>query len=507
MEPSIDGDKVPDTPKSKLRRLSELRRLESAGHLGEPKRKNAGAPSTADRWTAMFVAQESDGASPKKHVLELLRATANHDRPSDFGSIRFPGSRRPMPSKYARVASSTDHIELAMHPGVVADGPRPKLLELLIDTWGLNAPCAVISVLGRSGAVRDPMDPTNVFKDTKEQLIFARGLADAAATTNAWVVTDGLYGGVASMCGRALRESNVPLLGVTPWQCIAKHSEIAQQPNSSVYLYEETPSSETPVRDGQHMLERNHTHFLFVDDGEAAQLGSELPLREAMELYLSKNDVSHDFVRTPTVFLVIGGDESTLLTVVDALKSTGSKSGSAESVLVLSDSGGAAHDIHVYCKGGALTLPTVGDCRSAAYVEAAAKLLPEVLRLGNMTGRTPTPQLTFFSAESADTFDLAVQQAVLKDCQTSLEEIMLSVAWGDPITLQAQLEKAQPGEVELALEVALLNTDLPTVQLLLSFNATPANVRLKNLFCERLNRYAAPLPASGATQTCTSQDY
>ena len=38
----------------------------------------------------------------------------------------------------------------------------------------------------------------------------------------------------------------------------------------------------------QHMLDGNHTHFLFVDDGVLKpRLGSEMPLREAMERYLA----------------------------------------------------------------------------------------------------------------------------------------------------------------------------------------------------------------------------
>ena len=73
--------------------------------------------------------------------------------------------------------------------------------------------------------------------------------------------------------------------------------------------------------------------------------------------------------------------------------------------------------------------------------------------------------------------------------------MMLAVAWGDPVTLQAQLEKAEAEDEDIsrrhsrALEVALINTDLPTVELLLNFNAPPAEVRLERLFCDRLNRY------------------
>ena len=61
---------------------------------------------------------------------------------------------------------------------------------------------------------------------------------------------------------------------------------------------------------------------------------------------------------------------------------------------------------------------------------------------------------------------------------------------------QDQLERAQAEDDNdisrrhsRALEIALLNTDLPTVQLLLQFNAPPASVRLDRMFCDRHNRY------------------
>ena len=46
-------------------------------------------------------------ASLNKQSVPILKAADTSDRTADFGSIRFPGSRRPLPSKYARVARST----------------------------------------------------------------------------------------------------------------------------------------------------------------------------------------------------------------------------------------------------------------------------------------------------------------------------------------------------------------------------------------------------------------
>ena len=277
-------------------------------------------------------------AAPK-HVLEQLKATSSDikERKADFGSIRFKGSRRPVPSKYARIAGS--------HAEKVNDFVRP----LLFETWGLRPPSALISVLGRSSPSHSspsptPLDTTNVFEETKSLLVFGRGLAEAATTTNAWVVTDGLADGVAAVCGRALRESKVPLLGITPWRSIADHSLIEEKMNGQVHLYDSNNDASEPLRFcgcaksirspggfskgtyggdcacpqalvhlyDQHMLEGNHTHFLFVDDGVLKpRLGSEMPLRLAMERHLADAHLeSGEDERMPLVFLVINGDES-----------------------------------------------------------------------------------------------------------------------------------------------------------------------------------------------------
>ena len=145
------------------------------------------------------------GKEAKPHVLHTLKASDKGDRTADFGSIRFPGSRRPVPSKYVRVACRTAETNDSM----------AELIPLFIETWGLPPPCAIISVVSADSTMPD--NPQELFQ-TRPHLVFARGIADAAARTNAWVVTDGLADGVASLVGRALRDSDRPLLGIAPWK-------------------------------------------------------------------------------------------------------------------------------------------------------------------------------------------------------------------------------------------------------------------------------------------------
>ena len=95
-------------------------------------------------------------------------------------------------------------------------------------------------------------------------------------------------------------------------------------------------------------------------------------------------------------------------------------------VLVLGDSGGAAHDIYQYWGGSwetyfntpaaQRTLPKAdGKLRDAAYVKAAEKYLPDILRLGADTGQNTTRQLDFFvigrGAEINESLAFAIQRA------------------------------------------------------------------------------------------------
>jgi hypothetical protein len=104
--------------------------------------------------------------------------------------------------------------------------------------------------------------------------------------------------------------------------------------------------------------------------------------------------------------LVLSGDADVFQFVKEALDPDDPATGTSVPVLVLPDSGGAAHDIYTYildCPGtwdaAAATrrLPTVdGKGRDADYCGKAANYLPEILRLGKLTGQNSKRQLDFF---------------------------------------------------------------------------------------------------------------
>ena len=101
--------------------------------------------------------------------LVRLRRSLTSSESCAFGSIRFPG--RVMPAKYVRLAP---------------DSRVDVLVSLLVDTWRLESPCAVLALNPAATQLADdpPMSP-------RLELILRRGLAEAARQTHGWVFTCG----------------------------------------------------------------------------------------------------------------------------------------------------------------------------------------------------------------------------------------------------------------------------------------------------------------------------
>ena len=83
-----------------------------------------------------------DHARPNAPPLVKLRRSLRSDRSASFGSIRFPA--RTMPAKFVHLAPDSD-------AGVV--------VRLLVDTWKLANPCAVLALSPPSAGPMAPMTP------------------------------------------------------------------------------------------------------------------------------------------------------------------------------------------------------------------------------------------------------------------------------------------------------------------------------------------------------------
>ena len=216
--------------------------------------------------------------------------------------------------------------------------------------------------------------------------------------------------------------------------------------------------------------------------------------------------------RVAAVQLVVGGGMSALHAVAAFLRKR-------RPVVVLLDSGGAAADIYRYCKvdgklpmaapepGSALSLKHAAAVAvafgvdpnekappcSAEYAALAARLLPEIKRMGEEpTGANRTGQLSFFStADDMDkSLDMVILEAILSDCEKTTDAIMLAVQWGEPAIIQNQLDASKthdPVGLARAFEEALRLRNAEVIKVLIAFNADPSRVRLNRLFDSRFD--------------------
>ncbi len=82
------------------------------------------------------------------------------------------------------------------------------------DSWGLNPPRLILSIVGGY---------KNFLISHKIKRAFKNGLIKAAASTSAWIITDGTNSGVMKLVGEAVSDerqkynSQITLLGITTW--------------------------------------------------------------------------------------------------------------------------------------------------------------------------------------------------------------------------------------------------------------------------------------------------
>ncbi|RVE58090.1 hypothetical protein OJAV_G00205850 [Oryzias javanicus] len=228
-----------------------------------------------------------------RHVLEVPT--------NAFGEIQFDGLQQTT-AKYARVSSDTS----------------PEVLyRLLTEQWQLLPPNLLISVTG--GAKNFNLKP-------HLRNMFHRGLIKVAQTTGAWIITGGTNAGVMKHVGQAVRDyalsnsmqGQIVAIGVATWGVIHNREALISQDGCFPALY----MTDTKSQGRLSCLDKNHTHFLLVDDGTNEQYGGEIELRTCLEKcvsgkHLGKKDSS---VTIPVVCVVLEGGPGTLNTIFNAMK-------------------------------------------------------------------------------------------------------------------------------------------------------------------------------------------
>eukprot|EP00966_Prymnesium_polylepis_P024056 554021-Prymnesium_polylepis.1 len=240
----------------------------------------------------------------------------------NYGSIRFPGSRM-APARWARlpVVEGKAQVRPSKGPGgSLIEGREyaKAVMKLLLKTWELKPPSAVISVLG-PWHVSTP-DPENVLiRKPDLQPTVKRMLRDIALKINAWVLTRGLFDGdganVISLVGKAMEETEgrVPCIGLVPWSVLAEQKALADK-EGETFISQKTKESKRGA-----VLAPSHSHYLLIDDGTKNPASAKV-VRTALREYISNNDVSGDGIETPVLSIVINGDQETLQMALSALQ-------------------------------------------------------------------------------------------------------------------------------------------------------------------------------------------
>jgi len=256
-----------------------------------------------------------------------LRKSPNSEETAAFGSIRFPA--RSLPAKYVHISP---------------DSKAGDVVGLMLDTWKLSTPCAVLALPppSPSGAT-DGGDLGSGKGNTSSRLdlILRRGLAEAARKTCAWMFTCGEAGNHgAQTAGRAMVHAahtygeESACIAVVASDRMREAASLAALQNGKVHRYgtpapsaattgtapatsdslDSSPGAGTGAGGGADAARRelfagrvdvdpHHSHLIVVDGG--AEQAAEL--RDRLEFYISSQDLSDDGIQTPKLLVVLSG--------------------------------------------------------------------------------------------------------------------------------------------------------------------------------------------------------
>eukprot|EP01147_Barroeca_monosierra_P010504 gene10505-2632_t len=214
-----------------------------------------------------------------------------------YGQVSFDSSE----SATIMTTKSSPFIRLSSHT-------KPELItQLLRDQWNLRLPRIIISVTG--GATTFELPPL------LDKMI-RQGLKKATMSSNAWIITCGTNTGVMKYVGDAIKDvqSHVtsPLIGIAPWSVLNNKSVLerlasGEELKGGMAHYGNPDKFPRP----HCSLDRNHSHFILVDDGTVNQFGGEIGLRADIEQrlgqLLSQGHFGVDFPISNVIVVIQGG--------------------------------------------------------------------------------------------------------------------------------------------------------------------------------------------------------
>lgn len=432
----------------------------------------------------------------------MVRFSDSGDDGLTFGRIEFPSSKRKQDAKWALIPADSGQ---GATDQAAREEKAKRVLDTLFRVWKLPLPSVLITVVG------DSTKDKELELNDKQKVVLRRGLIEVCRTACAggdddetitqtvpWVITLGVGEGVARLIGQICKEmadDGIPCIGVAPWGVVSQRELMAnddsrqeaatsaQSPARKKYgvRYEYDVTRPETLKEGEHHLDPNHSHFLFVHSNGpvgVAEAGFRMDLIRAIcNKTLGQDEDGDDLPLPPSVSLVLGGGHTTYNVVHTTLREN-------RPVVLLPDSGGAARDIH-----GFVTAGDMPKAKTQAEQFAIDTTLPQIKKLGEKeVGANLDPQLTSFSTQmdSIASNDLSncILTAILSDCEKTVDAINLAVRWRDPGIIRAQLAESHdvdPSGMSKAFQSALLGRDAMVVETLIEFNARVDLVDLKRL--------------------------
>jgi hypothetical protein len=270
--------------------------------------------------TSLSEEQKLKAAIENDAKIETLHLKMKDEESSvaSFGEVSFISSmsqsKRVPQAKFACLADDTD-VKSAAH--------------LLTSCWGLRRPSVLLSITGSAQEMK--LEP-------HLELLFKRGLAEAARSTDAWVITGGTDTGVMALVGAAIAAHSatggerMPCIGIAPYRAVM-HKEKFHKPGEhggKVHARWKKMGRNSGFEAG---LDPHHTHFLLIDnDKKGSPFGGEIKFRTELERQLSAD------MRIPKVLLVLAGGKGTVETVAESVKRK-------TPVVLVKEAGGASQSI------------------------------------------------------------------------------------------------------------------------------------------------------------------
>ncbi|XP_071494819.1 transient receptor potential cation channel subfamily M member 5-like [Diadema antillarum] len=373
---------------------------------------------------------------------------------------------------------------------LVPTNANPKdVVNFLLEKWRLPKPNLVISVVG--GTAKFHMN-------IKRREVFRLGIAKAAATTGAWVISSGLNRGIVKTLGEALRDHAV---AAGARRSRAKVAAIAMTSLRDIEGFQaliDGAQNDRPVVYGigseamaeHRMLDPNYPYALLTTDGNPGsthpdsgdgpgrldQPGSEIELRSLVEQEIAMRNITHsNKARVPIVCFLVNGGPHHIRAVHSAITNR-------IPVLVLAGSYGCADVVAKAYKLGIEDKAMLHDIMTSEFktvipADESADLLAQLSDIIRQRHLLNIYELDGVDGSPNIDIDEAFLRALLKGSQGSRQKNQLHMAyaviWKRVELAQKQLlaqYKWKSSDLSEALRMALVNDQTDFIRLFLNIN-------------------------------------